>query len=615
MKYLAILLTLAAGTAMAQSTNAPATPGFLVKTFDVEGNTVLRPAQIDGILTNYTGPSITVAQLKQGLGELQLLYRQLGFVTVSVTLPQQRLTNGVVRVKVIEGKVARISVTGERYFSSNNVMRSLPGLTTNVLLNTRWFQPELDRANNNLDRQIYPSVSPGAAPGLTDVTLKVKDRLPLHAHLEINNKATPGTPPLRFDAAGQYNNLWQLDHQVGLEYNFSPQTMKSFGTEPVFFDQPSVASYSGFYRIPFGAGENLRQSYDQYPVDFGYDQVTHQFRLPPPTGNPELVMYASRSASEIATHIGPLKTIVGPPESTSEIVQSQSAERDLSYSVNVGLKYTLPLHVFEGIQSSVTFGLDFKNYEAEAFSTNLFRTASISTDPFGNPIVGPFVTRALGTNSDRTVNYFPLSLGWSAQRPDQSGTTAFNVNGSLFLGALGWSHTNFQAMAGSQKAGGNYTVTTAGLSREQKLPHDWSVGARADGQVATSPLISNEQFALGGTGGVRGYEEGETYSDLGWRVGVDLKAPAVQLGAFPFFGEQIPAYVRGSVFMDYGEGFLIGRPEGTPAHAEEWGAGLSTYYTAGQRFDARLTVAWALHDGAITTAGGVAAYFSMGVQF
>ena len=106
-------------------------------------------------------------------------------------------------------------------------MRALASLETNVVLNTRWFQPELDQANASPDRQIYPVISPGLEPGTTDLTLKVKDRLPLHGHIELNDKSTPGTPALRLDSTLLYDNLWQLDHQLGVEYNFSPQDLKS----------------------------------------------------------------------------------------------------------------------------------------------------------------------------------------------------------------------------------------------------------------------------------------------------------------------------------------------------------------------------------------------------
>jgi hemolysin activation/secretion protein len=172
------------------------------------------------------------------------------FATISVTLPRQKLTNGIVRVKVVEGKLAKIKVEGNRHFSTNNILRALPSLDTNILLNTKWFQPELDRANANLDRQIYPVISPGLEPGTSDLTLKVKDRLPLHGHWRSTTSPRPGHPLLRLDSALQYNNLWQLNHQLGLEYNFSPQAMKGGDYSPNFLDQPMVSSYSGFYRIP-----------------------------------------------------------------------------------------------------------------------------------------------------------------------------------------------------------------------------------------------------------------------------------------------------------------------------------------------------------------------------
>jgi hemolysin activation/secretion protein len=153
-------------------TNAPAQPAptFEVRSYLIVGNTVLPPEKF-GLLSNYTG-RVEFARVREGLGKLQLLYRDLGFATISVTLPRQKLTNGTVRVEVVEGKLAQIKVEGNRYFSTNNVLRALPSLDTNILLNTKWFQPELDRANANLDRQIYPVISPGLEPGTSDLTLQ-----------------------------------------------------------------------------------------------------------------------------------------------------------------------------------------------------------------------------------------------------------------------------------------------------------------------------------------------------------------------------------------------------------------------------------------------------------
>lgn len=138
-------------------------PAFEVRRYEVIGNTLLAPEVVDGILTNSTGAAITFPTIRKALGELQLAYRERGFATASVALPQQRLTNGVVRVQVIEGRLVDIQLAGNRHFSSNNVMKTLPSLRTDAVLNSTVFQRELDIANQNRDRQIYPTVGRAAA--------------------------------------------------------------------------------------------------------------------------------------------------------------------------------------------------------------------------------------------------------------------------------------------------------------------------------------------------------------------------------------------------------------------------------------------------------------------
>jgi hemolysin activation/secretion protein len=585
---------------------------FEVRGYRIEGNTALPPEQFS-ILTNYTG-ELDFTRIREGLGKLQLRYRDLGFATISVTLPPQKLTNGFVRIKIVEGKLAAVRVEGNRYYSSDNVRRALPSLDTNILLNTKWFQPELDRANLNQDRQIYPVIGPGLEPGTSDLTLKVKDRFPFHGHLEINDKSTPGTPLLRVDTAVQYDNLWQRNHQVGFDYNFSPQSMKSDNYSPDFYDQPMVASYSGYYRLPLGNGRGLRDDYENLPVTFGYDEVTHRFNLPPATGNPEMIFYASRSVSDTHVRFGPLTPLV--TNNISEDVSSQSAERDLTFNDNIGGKLTLPLREFFGIQSSLQLGLDYKSYEAQGFSTNLTYINIYALDPFDPTKRGALVTSStvpLPSNTRNELYYLPLSLGWIASRPDNWGAFSFNYNQSIFLTPLASARKDFQTVAGSTKAGGDYTTINLGLSREQNLPRDWSFLLQANGQWSSAPLISNEQFALGGTSGVRGYREGDEYGDTGWRALFDVRAPAINVGYFPTGSGDVPANLRCSWFMDYGEAYHLDQPA-APA-IREWGTGVGFYLTASEHFDARLTLGYALLGTPATSAGSVQAYFSVGYQF
>lgn len=594
-------------------------PTIEIRGYQIEGNTALPPEEFS-FLTNYTG-QMDFAQIREGMGKLQLRYRDLGFPTISVALPQQKLTNGIVRVKIIEGRLNDIIVEGNRYYSSNNIVRALPSLTTNILLNTKWFQPELDRANLNQDRQIYPVIAPGLAPGTTELTLKVKDQFPFHGHMEINDKSTPNTPLLRVDTAVQYDNLWQLNHQIGFDYNFSPQAMKTGNYN--FYDQPMVASYSGYYRVPLGIGRGLRDNYENLPVTFGYDEITHRFNLPPATGNPELIFYASRSTSDTPVRYGP-KTILFT--NLTEDVYARSAERDLTFNDDMGMKLTIPIREFLQIQSSLQIGLDYKSYEASGYSTNLTTFDLYGLNPFDPTQRGSLITSQtvpLPTNTRNALYYMPISLGWVAARPDKYGSFSFNYNQNIFLTPLASARSDFQNVAGSTEAGGNYTTINAGLIRLQNLPGDWSAVLNANGQWSSAPLIDNEQFALGGTSGVRGYQEGEAYGDTGWRTLFDLRAPAMNVGYFPTQTGDVPASLRCSWFMDYGRVYLLDRSVNRPFI--EWGTGLGFYLTAGERFDARLTLGWALIGGAsrenpnealvTSSVGSMQAYFSVGFQF
>ena len=276
-------------------------PTFAVKGYELLGNTLLPPSVTEPIFRNHTNSAVGFAEIRRALAEVQMAYRERGYITVSVGLPQQQLTNGIVKFQVTEGRLSEITIRGNRYFSSNNILRTLPCLRTNTLLNSLVFQQELDRANANHDRQIYPVISPGVEPGTSALELKVKDRLPLHARVELNNNATPQSPELRMNLAAQYNDLWQLDHQFGVQYSFTPQDLKDIGYN--FYDQPLIDSYSAFYRMPL-SGVNGPPKQGDYTVgNFGYDEAAQRFRPPPPTGTRELLFYASRSFSDTGAQL------------------------------------------------------------------------------------------------------------------------------------------------------------------------------------------------------------------------------------------------------------------------------------------------------------------------
>ena len=84
---------------------------------------------------------------------------------------------------------------------------------------------------------------------------------------------------------------------------------------------------------------------------------------------------------------------------------------------------------------------------------------------------------------------------------------------------------SFSGIAYTTNASPNYVTLQLGADRVQTIYKDWSVKLHADGQWANGALISNEQYAMGGTAGVRGYQDGQAYGDTGWRFSIEPQTP------------------------------------------------------------------------------------------
>jgi hemolysin activation/secretion protein len=588
-------------------TNEP--PHFALRAYEVTGNTLLPERRVQTIMSKFTGTNVTFAEVASAQKELQMEYHTWGYDTVSVSVPQQRLTNATIKVQVVEGRLADIRLSGNRYFSSNNIMRSLPGLSTNRILDSHIFQAELDRANANQDRQIYPRVGPGPEPGTSSLVLAVKDRLPLHAKLELNNQGSPGTPELRLNSSAAYNNLWQLDHSVGVQYSFSPEAFKA-GEQWQFFDQPLVANYSAFYRLPLAVPEAMDNALARGAANFGYNESTRKFELPPALGVPELNVYGSRATVDTAVQKGSPSRLF---TSSVRTIDQATDHEDLTVNEDLGLRFSEPIREFAGFRSSLSAGLDFKTYRVSSFSTNYFIFTEHLQDSSGNPFTRNFVTPSPVPSNSRSLNYLPLSFRWDASRPDKRGRTDIGLNYSPNFWFSG-SEQDFQAIAGSPHASGHWHIVSASLAREQNFNGEWILNLRADGQWASEPLISNEQFGVGGIAGVRGYREGEVFSSTGWRVTSELKTPPYRVG-YVGAGTARPLTVRASVFMDYAETYSLDPLPGQSGRESLWGTGVGGVASLGPAWEARLWFGVPLLSISSTEAGQLRISFAVTTQF
>lgn len=197
--------------------------GFAVSRFEIFGNTKLTASEIARVLRPYVGEEKTAEDVEKARTDLERYYHQSGYPTVLVNIPEQTVEEGVVQLEVIESKIRRVKITGNRYFTMESIRKKLPSFQPGEVLYLPKIQAELAEINRNPDLKVAPVLIPGAKAGTIDVELQVKDRLPLHGSVELNNRASHNTTDLRMNALIRYDNLWQKEHSISLQFQTAPQ--------------------------------------------------------------------------------------------------------------------------------------------------------------------------------------------------------------------------------------------------------------------------------------------------------------------------------------------------------------------------------------------------------
>ncbi|MGD9788485.1 MAG: POTRA domain-containing protein [Sulfuricellaceae bacterium] len=91
-------------------------PRFDIARFDVQGNTLLKADVVSALLEPFTGKQWDFRDVQLALEALQDAYREAGYGTVLVILPEQEVDRGAVVLKIAEAKVRKVTVEGKPAF-------------------------------------------------------------------------------------------------------------------------------------------------------------------------------------------------------------------------------------------------------------------------------------------------------------------------------------------------------------------------------------------------------------------------------------------------------------------------------------------------------------------
>ncbi|MBL8491749.1 MAG: ShlB/FhaC/HecB family hemolysin secretion/activation protein, partial [Rhodocyclaceae bacterium] len=182
---LALLVAVLAGAAGADA--ARDLPRFDILEFRVEGNSRLTEIDIEAAVLPHLGEQRTLLDVDAARGALEKAYHEAGYMTVVVSIPDQKVDEGVVTLAVVEGEVGRLRVKGAEYHLPSGIRGRVPELAEGRVPHFPSMQKELADLNRNPDLKATPVLRAGRYPGQVDVQLEVEDHLPLHGSLDYSN--------------------------------------------------------------------------------------------------------------------------------------------------------------------------------------------------------------------------------------------------------------------------------------------------------------------------------------------------------------------------------------------------------------------------------------------
>jgi hemolysin activation/secretion protein len=232
----------------------------VLRGLEIAGATVFSEDELLGPYRDLVGTEITVRRVFEIAEEIQAKYADEGYVLTRVVVPAQRVSEGVFRLRVVEGYIDGFRVEGE----VGPVRRQIEGYLENLAkirpVRTRDLERYLLLANDLPGITAVGVLRPG--PGETGAAELVvtATRDSFEGYAVLNNRGSRFEGPLR------------------TAVSFQPQSFSPFGEriEALMFHAFDVEDYEQFYgRLGYGqqlGDEGLRvESFLSYsPVDVGH---------------------------------------------------------------------------------------------------------------------------------------------------------------------------------------------------------------------------------------------------------------------------------------------------------------------------------------------------------
>lgn len=182
-------------------------PEVLVTRFEFNGNRQFSDAVLRALLTDYEGRKISAEELQDIRNLLTQHYINNGFINSGAIIPDQEVVDGIIQLKIIEGKLSEIQVKGNNKLRTPYIDGRLSGKKEEIL-NTDKLQERLQILQQNpLIKRFNAELGPGLKPGEAILNIEITEQRPWQLELGINNHRAPSIGSNRAELRLRHRNL------------------------------------------------------------------------------------------------------------------------------------------------------------------------------------------------------------------------------------------------------------------------------------------------------------------------------------------------------------------------------------------------------------------------
>jgi hemolysin activation/secretion protein len=236
-----------------------------VRQYAIEGENPLSSEETQAILAPHLGRHTSLASIEAAANALEAVMRDRGYSFHRVIVPAQRPEGGVIKLQILQFRVAEVTVAGNQHFSNENVLRSVPALEAGKAPDLRELSRQLGLANEHPAKRLTVNIKESRTPNALDAEVRVLD-VPSQQFFaaltggtrDVDNTINQNTGYTRLTLGYQNSNLFDRDHALTATYTTSPDHIED------------VQQLGLFYWLPlYGYNTALRAFYTRSDVDTG----------------------------------------------------------------------------------------------------------------------------------------------------------------------------------------------------------------------------------------------------------------------------------------------------------------------------------------------------------